>query len=64
MSTPSVADPPVPADGDEGDPDSTAEKREPAVVEPHPTGVVLRRGAGLSLLAAVVLTLVLEVSTL
>ena len=65
VSTSSVADPPVPADGDEGYERATAEQpSESPGLEPHGLGVVLRRGTGLSLLAAVVLTLVLEVSTL
>ncbi|MDZ5623076.1 LTA synthase family protein [Nocardioides sp. HM23] len=68
MSTSSVADPPLPAQGDEGEdraPDAGRPREVgPAVEEPHGPDVVLRRGAGVSLLAAVVLTLVLEVSTL
>lgn len=65
MSTSSVADPPVPADGDEGE-ERPAERQpeEASVPEPHRLAVVLRRGTLLSLLVAVVLTLVLEVSTL
>lgn len=69
MSTSSVADPPLPADGDDGDESPT-----PGAVgtsdagatpkAPYGVAVVLRRGALLSLLVAVVLTLALEVSTL
>ncbi len=68
MSTSSVADPPLPADGDGGD-DQAQEigadgSPESAPKEPYGVGVVLRRGTLLSLLVAVVLTLTLEVSTL
>ncbi len=69
MSTSSVADPPLPADGDEGDDQERAivtadEAAAQAVREPHRLAVVLRRGALVSLLVAVFLTLTLEVSTL
>ncbi|WP_183100375.1 LTA synthase family protein [Nocardioides pelophilus] len=61
MSTSSIVDPPVPAE-DDGEVDETPD--EPSVPEPHGVAVVLRRGTLVSLLIAVVLTLVLEVSTL
>ncbi|KAA1425557.1 LTA synthase family protein [Nocardioides antri] len=68
MSTSSVADPPAEAGSDDEvdsaviEP-STSEPAEPTD-QPHRPTVVVRRGALLSLLVAVVLTLVLEVSTL
>jgi phosphoglycerol transferase MdoB-like AlkP superfamily enzyme len=70
VSTSSVADPPAPAEGDEGEvrePVTDAVDETPAETsarEPHRLAVVLRRGTLVSLLIAVVLTLVLEVSTL
>ncbi|RHW27898.1 LTA synthase family protein [Nocardioides immobilis] len=66
MSTSSVADPPVPAD-DEGEELQVVDDdlpEEAAGKAPHRLGVVLRRGILASFLVAIVLTLVLEVSTL
>jgi hypothetical protein len=64
----SVADPPTSAGGDEGtdgDGRSVDGTGDASIAsEPRPLRDVLRRGAALSLLVAVVLTLVLEVSTL
>lgn len=61
VSTPSVADPPLPAEDEGGGAVVDATGRTGA---PYGAAVVLRRGALVSLLAAAVLTLVLEVSTL
>ncbi len=66
MSTSSVADPPVPADDEDDEPLVDDDGQADAAVgkAPYGLGVVLRRGTLVSLLVSVVLTLVLEVSTL
>jgi len=67
VSTSSVADPPVPTGGDEGEDSPLVSDDRPGETSsatPYPLPVVLRRGTALSLLVAVVLTLVLEVTTL
>lgn len=66
VSSSSVADPPLPADDDGVEVAVATEETSDAfgAGKPYPLGVVMRRGAAASYGVAVVLTLVLEVSTL